>query len=210
MIHQLKANYGYASTVYLQASKDPHAPNPTLLVPPAFALQKLTEQYPDNPAALNLYGLLLERLQQYEQAAEAFAGAVLAAEERMERDSSQVEVCQKHITMIHANLARALCANGDFEGAISSYNIAIESLADHTIKVYCELGAGISYYFNNQLDEALSMFEQALSNAEGQSAELRQNLSVLLSQVLWALGGEEQRELAQQELFRRYVKLICA
>jgi superkiller protein 3 len=176
-----------------------------LLVPPAFALQKLTEQNPDNPAALNLYGLLLERLEQYEQAAEAFAGAVLASEERMERDSAQTETCQKHITMIHANLARTLCASGDFQGAISSYNIAIESLTDNTTKLYCELGAGISYYFNNQLDEALSMFEQALSNAEGQTVELRQNLSVLLSQVLWALGGEEQRELAQQELFKRYV-----
>ncbi|KAM3588689.1 Superkiller protein 3 [Umbelopsis sp. WA50703] len=198
----LKANYGYASTVFSQVSSEPHAPNPALLVPPAFALQKLTEKNPDNPAALNLYGLLLERLEQYEQAAEAFAGAVLASEERMERDSAQTETCQKHITMIHANLARTLCASGDFQGAISSYNIAIESLTDNTTKLYCELGAGISYYFNNQLDEALSMFEQALSNAEGQTVELRQNLSVLLSQVLWALGGEEQRELAQQELFK--------
>jgi tetratricopeptide (TPR) repeat protein len=171
-------------------------------VSPAFALQKLTEQNPDNPAALNLYGLILERLQQFGQAAEAYAGAILALEECMDRNEDQIEICQKRSSMVHANLARALCANGDFEGAISSYTIAIESLQDTNAKLYCELGAGVSYYFNDQLDEALAMFEQALTDAETENNELCQNVSVLLSQVLWALGGEEQRDLAQQELFK--------
>ncbi|KAI8576073.1 hypothetical protein K450DRAFT_258770 [Umbelopsis ramanniana AG] len=198
----LDANYGYASSVLSQVSLHPHSSDASLLVSPAFALQKLTEQNPDNPAALNVYGLILERLQQFGQAAEAYAGSILALEECMERDQEQAVLCQERISKVHANLARVLCANGDFEGAISSYTIAIDSLQDDGAKLYCELGAGISYYFNNQLEEALTMFEQALTNADTQSAEMRQNVSVLLSQVLWALGGEEQRDLAQQELFK--------
>lgn len=185
-----------------QVSLHPNSKDASLLVSPAFGLQKLTEQNPDNPAALNVYGLILERLQQFGQAAEAYAGSILALEECMERDSEQTALCQERITKVHANLARVLCANGDFEGAISSYTIAIESLKDDGARLYCELGAGVSYYFNNQLEEALTMFEQALTNADTQSAEMRQNVSVLLSQVLWALGGEEQRDLAQQELFK--------
>ncbi|GAB5589005.1 Superkiller protein 3 [Umbelopsis nana] len=198
----LDANYGYANSALTQVSLNPTSSDSTLLVSPAFALLKLTEQNPDNPAALNLYGLILERLQQFAQAAEAYAGAILALEECMERDETQADVCQKRITMVHANLGRALCGNHDFEGAISSYSIAIGSLQDTSAKLYCELGAGVAYYFNQQLDEALAMFEQALTDAETESEELRQNVSVLLSQVLWALGGEEQRDLAQQELFK--------
>jgi hypothetical protein len=36
---------------------------------------------------------------------------------------------------------------------------------------------------------------------------LRQDVIVLLSKVLWALGGDEQRAVAKDQLFSRYTDI---
>ncbi|KAI9022171.1 hypothetical protein CLU79DRAFT_719153 [Phycomyces nitens] len=197
----LEASYGYAENVFTQLSVTGNTPDGTGLLSPAFALQKLTEQKLNDALALNLLGLLLERLGQFERAAEAFAGAILALETQAEHGRiSEIEL-KKRMTKVHCNLGRTLCASGDFGGAIASYNSALAvSEAEGPARIYCQLGAGIAYYFEDQLEESLGMFETALNETESDSS-LRQDVVVLLSKVLWALGGNEQREVAKEQLF---------
>ncbi|KAG0175013.1 Superkiller protein 3 [Apophysomyces sp. BC1021] len=189
----LEASYGFAESVF-STTKDGAS-----VISPAFALQKLTEQKLHNALALNLLGLTLERIGHYEHASEAFAGAILALEAQNEQGRITQEELVDRMTKVHANLGRTLCASGDFQGAISSYNDALENM-EGSGRVYCQLGAGIAYYFEDQLEESLTMFEMAL-NETPSGSDLRQDVIVLLSKVLWALGGEEQRSVAKDQLF---------
>ncbi|CAO3639771.1 unnamed protein product [Cunninghamella blakesleeana] len=199
----LEASYGYANTVYQQLSsqvKSDEKINNTIIVAPAFALQKLTEQKLHDALSLNLLGLLSERLGQYQRAAEAFAGAILALEAKIEQqqDEENKNTNLNRLAQVHANLGRMLCATGDFQGAIHSYQLALQN-ENISSRVYCLLGAGIAHYFLDQLEEALQMFEVAL-NETSDNIQLRQDVVVLLSKVLWALGGDEQRSVAKDQL----------
>lgn len=116
----------------------------------------------------------------------------------------------KKLAYVQGNLGRVLCAINDFSGSISAYNTALSLIEQDNsnittiCKIYSILGAGLAYYFNKQLNDSLQMFEKALSETEQTNIgtdinEIRKDVVVLLSQVLWALG---ERDLAKQELFR--------
>lgn len=194
----MDASYGYAGTVFSGLSaKDDTAT--TAVITPVFALEKLTEQKLNDALALNLLGLLLERLGQYGRAAEAFASAILAVEAQIEGSKITLEQGNARLSKIHSNLGRTLCASGDFEGATASYHATATTDAQ---TVYSQLNAGIAYYFQDKLEKSLSMFELAL-DATQNDITLRQDVIVLLSKVLWVLGGEEQRSVAKDQLFSR-------
>lgn len=175
-----------------------------LLISPTFALQKLTEQKLDDAQALNLLGLLLERLGHYERAVEALAGAALALEAQAEEGRIPDEnMLKQRMAMVNANLGRTLCASGNFQDAITHYENALEHGGAGSSRVYCLLGAGIAYYFEDKLQESLEMFETALNETES-DIDLRMDVTVLLSKVLWALGGDEQRNVAKDQMLSRY------
>ncbi|KAG2232766.1 hypothetical protein INT48_001120 [Thamnidium elegans] len=188
----MDASYGYADTIFngLATTHDT-----STIITPVFALEKLTEQKLHDALALNLLGLLLERLGQYDRAAESFASAILAVEAQLEESQITAEEGNTRLCKIHSNLGRTLCAVGDFEGAIHSYQVVADA---HN--VYAQLNAGIAYYFQDKLSESLALFELAL-DATQHDIQLRQDVIVLLSKVLWALGGEEQRSVAKDQLF---------
>ncbi|RCI01717.1 Superkiller protein 3, partial [Rhizopus stolonifer] len=187
----LEASYGYAQSIY-QGLVSGQIKNETAAIMPVFALEKLTEKKLNDALSLNLMGLLSERLGQYGRAAESFASAILAVEAQMETSKIGQEEGVARLAKIRANLGRTLCASGDFEGAIASIHDASG--------VYAQLNAGIAYYFLDRLPESLGMFESAL-NATQDDISLRQDVVVLLGKVLWALGGEEQRAVAKDQLF---------
>src|SRR5581483_2401452 len=183
---------------------------------------KLAEQRPNDAASLNLLGLLYEWLNQPDKAADAFKSSILALEKTIQHDQQPNLVEDNHsssirkLAYVQGNLGRVLCAVHDFSGSISAYNTALSlieqdnSSSTAICRIYSILGAGLAYYFNNQLEDSLQMFETALDetdNAEQSSArtyinEVRKDVVVLLSQVLWALGGVEHRNLAKDELFK--------
>ncbi|KAG0253953.1 Superkiller protein 3 [Actinomortierella ambigua] len=230
----VEADYGYA----LQAFKDVVEPDSqrknlhpskrtlpspssssasaTVLVTPTFALTKYLEQRPSDVAALNLMGLIRERLWQHEAAVECFSRAIAALHKQQEQQIEQADGNEstRRMMMLQHNLGRSLLSTGDFEGSIVAYE---ESMALATalngggqapppsvIGTCKHLGAGLAYYYAGQLERSLELFEIALGETE-QVAGLessRDDVVVMLSQVLWALGGEEQRQVAKDELFR--------
>ncbi|KAI9271925.1 hypothetical protein BDA99DRAFT_534395 [Phascolomyces articulosus] len=197
-----ESSYGYAETAFTQLSSLPKVDENgvNVILSPAFALQKLTEQKLDDALALNLLGLLLERMGHYDRASEALAGAILALEAQAEQGRITQDEMNQRVAKVHCNLGRTLCASENFEGALSSYHSALEHMTTGSTRVYCQLGAGIAYYFTDRLEESLGMFETALNETES-DLDLRMDVTVLLSKVLWALGGEEQRSVAKDQMF---------
>ncbi|CAG8465298.1 4207_t:CDS:10 [Ambispora gerdemannii] len=185
-----EANYSYAYKCFQTHLSD--TSNSDSLHSPSFALQKLIELNPDDATALNLLGLILERLDQPMTASEAFTRAIQSLENSMQTQKTEnIAISTKNLASAQTNLARVLCAIGDFSGSINAYLIALKLI-------------GLSYYFDNQLESSLNMFEMALNGTEEGSGveEMRRDVIVLLSQVLWALQGEERWNLAKEELFR--------
>ncbi|OZJ05539.1 hypothetical protein BZG36_01672 [Bifiguratus adelaidae] len=190
-----EGNYGLAQAVFEDISQG-HASS-ELITLSAFAMQKYTEQRPEDVEGINLYGLLLERIDQSEQAAAMFKRA-------READASASAVRQYTFVF---NLARAQCAASQFEEAIETYGqvMAIhQRLSDADSLpipiVYAYLGAGTAYYFCDQLQEALEMFEMALQETEADESALRPQVILLLTQILTALGSEEHLALARDHL----------
>ncbi|KAL1924268.1 uncharacterized protein VTP21DRAFT_7303 [Calcarisporiella thermophila] len=208
----IEANYGFARTTYRKFIKGMGLDARGALASPAFALQKYIEQRPNDPCAWNLLGVVLEHIGEHARASQAFAECVRVLESTPEIQTNAV--AQRQLALARTNLGRALCAVGgenEIAWSIEAYasslqNIAIEPMDAQ--RVYAFLGAGIAYYFGNQLEQSLEMFEAALAATDPEEgmggegiAEVRKDVAVLLAQTLWSIGGEEARERAKEELF---------
>ena len=217
----LEANYGYAVNTFTDILNNLHktssrsatsassSGNPTtLLVTPAFALSKYLEQRPRDIAAWNLLGLIRERFMQQAGAAECFLTAIRILNEDEGETHAMGSSQSRRRMMLHHNLARALLAIEDYAGAVEAYEISLElegSEAQPSVIRTCKhLGAGLALYYAGELERSLAMFEVALAETEQVEGmeKSRDDVMVLLSQVLWALGGDEQRAVAKDELFR--------
>ncbi|KAI9266008.1 hypothetical protein BY458DRAFT_512826 [Sporodiniella umbellata] len=183
----LDASYGFAEAAYRKSTTNS-------IIAPVFAIEKLTEQRVSDAISFNLLGLLLERQGQHQRAAQVFTLAIKAVETQLEENSITTEESQSRLDKIRVNLSRCLVAIGDFQGGVESYN----NHQTHT--VYSQLNAGLAHYFLDQLPESLALFESALGETQDDII-LRQDVAVLLAKVLWALGGEEQRAVAKEQLF---------
>ncbi|KAF8927210.1 hypothetical protein EDD21DRAFT_448810 [Dissophora ornata] len=220
----LEANYGFAVNTFTDMLASFHKPNSginassnskrgpsfsatTLLVTPSFALSKYLEQRPRDVAAWNLLGLIRERFLQQEGAAECFLTAIRILNEE-ESEISSGDGHRRRKMMLHHNLGRALLSMQDYAGAVEAYEISLElegpEATPNTIRTCKHLGAGLALYYAGELERSLAMFEVALAETEQVEGmeKSRDDVVVLLSQVLWALGGEEQRAVAKDELFR--------
>ncbi|KAF9286798.1 Superkiller protein 3 [Mortierella alpina] len=217
----LEANYGYAVNTFtdmmatfkrsagnnVSGKQAGQSTSATLLVTPAFALSKYLEQRPRDIAGWNLLGLMRERFLQQEGAAECFLTAIKILNDEEGEDATS-DSHRREKMMLHHNLARALLSIGDYAGAVEAYEVSIElegPEANPSVVRTCKhLGAGLSLYYAGELERSLAMFETALAETEQVEGmeKSRDDVVVLLSQVLWALGGDEQRAVAKDELFR--------
>ncbi len=101
---------------------------------------------------------------------------------------------------IHENLGRCLCAEGDFKESIASYQNIDEDKRD----AYTLTGLGLAFFLNQQYHESLNSFQKALAVTEGggggKDVLLVNNVNLVLSQVLFALGSADHIALAKQQL----------
>ncbi|KAF9937373.1 Superkiller protein 3 [Modicella reniformis] len=226
----LEANYGYAVNTFTDMLSNFHKSSSstgvggqqnnrssssssatTLLVTPAFALSKYLEQRPRDISAWNLLGLIRERFLQQEGAAECFLTAIQILNEEkghVDYDNSSSNEYRRQRMILHHNLGRALVSMQDYTRAVEAFEISLElegsEATPNAIRTCKHLGAGLALYYAGELERSLSMFETALAETEQVKGmeKSRDDVVVLLSQVLWALGGEEQRAAAKEELFR--------
>lgn len=107
-----------------------------------------------------------------------------------------------------ADLARALLGKADFEQAITNAETALDLSgdADELGPAYAEIRrkwrlsahvtAGLAHSHLKQVESSIKMFQAALEES-GHAPDV----VCMLAQVLWAKGGEAEKEAARSQLF---------
>jgi superkiller protein 3 len=128
-----------------------------------------------------------------------------AAESRYEEFESPKDL--SHFALAKSDLARVQLASDDYTSAIESAETALQLSSDESAddlkpderrkcRLSAHLSAGLAHYYEADMDEALAMFNAALDESDGNA-----DVICLLAQVLWAKGGERERDVARAQLF---------
>ncbi|KAJ3268370.1 Superkiller protein 3 [Terramyces sp. JEL0728] len=175
--------YNYARQCYFKPERFQSA-----IINGAFALLKCVEKKYPEPTLYNLYGLLLEQLGQTEQAVEAFRKALAI-----------LDVNDPNYHLCLENLARNTCALSNFEESAQLFENVVSNSGD----AHSHVGYGIALFFNGKYSESMSAFQSALDLCEtSNDPKLFVDISLYLSQVLFAIGSKDHIALAKQQLLQ--------
>lgn len=150
------------------------------------ALQKYLMLSPKNDYGLTIQGMLLERESDFEYALKHIENHCQVLEEQYEKSESEQDL--EKFCKAKTHLARLYLGNGDYEQAIEH--------AEFSDSLSATLTSGLGYYFLEKLDESIGCFKRALEMSDED-----QDVVVLLAQVLWAQGGQEEKEVALDQLY---------
>ena len=152
----------------------------------------------NQPALLHLNSLLHERIGVFDKATACLSTVCEIYEQRYEESEADEDLAR--YVQSKADLARMRLGQKDYNEAIENASMALDLSTDIEELQFCRLSAhlacGLAYYYAGQMGEALEMFKAALE----ESSE-NPDVITLLAQVLWAKGGDDEREVAREQLF---------
>ena len=180
------------------------------LIQPLFSLQQLCFQKPMDIPYRHLAALYLERVGNYNAAIEGLASLCSLAETEYEESESREALSR--FAQAKTDLARNRLAVHDYASAVEDAETALNLASDPescsmSLEVFkktrlsARLTAGLSHYYLNSMDAALGAFRIALE--ESNSAP---DVVCLLAEVLWAKGGEDEKNVAREQLFESVEK----
>ncbi|KEF62829.1 uncharacterized protein A1O9_00802 [Exophiala aquamarina CBS 119918] len=176
------------------------------LLQPLFALRQLHTQTPHDTVATQLLALFAERVGDFSTSAEALEEVCGAAELAYEKSESNEFLVR--FAQAKADLARALLGKCEFEDAISNAETALDlsddpdefgpaySEARRKWRLSAHITCGLAHSHLKQIEPSIKMFQAALE-ASGNEPDV----VCMLAQVLWAKGGEAEKEAARSQLF---------
>ncbi|KAF2130163.1 TPR-like protein [Dothidotthia symphoricarpi CBS 119687] len=181
----------------------------TNLIQPLFALQQLNNQAPYDLPHKHLAALFLERVGNPEAAVSALQSVSEAVEQEYEKSESLPALAR--VVQAKTDLARNLLAAGSNESAVEEAETALDLISEFDgdagqstlsseqlakVKLSARLTAGLAHYFNGALDAAIPYFRTSLEVTSSNP-----DIICLLAEVLWAKGGEDERQVARDQLF---------
>jgi len=172
------------------------------LLQPLLAVRHLRQQTSSDMAFQHLLALFAERVGDHETAMQELSE--LCSKLEVEFESSESPITLLHFAQAKSDLGRAQLAEGDFNAAIDNAQTAldltgeegIERGARQRIRLSAHLTAGLACFYQNLTDQAIDMFRSALQESQGNP-----DIVCLLAQILWAKGGEEEQNVAREQLF---------
>lgn len=179
------------------------------LIQPLFALQQLNRQTPSDLSHKHLAALFLERVGNYDASVVALQAVSDAAEQDYEKSEALPALAR--IVQAKGDLARTQLALGSNDIAVEEAETALDLLGElegdanqsvlsveqlDKIRLSARLTAGLAHYFNGALDAALPYFRTSLE-ATGSHPDI----ICLLAEVLWAKGGDNEKQVAREQLF---------
>lgn len=183
--------------------------NITNLIQPLFALHQLGFQAPYDIPHKHLAALFLERIGNHDAAIQALTAICTTAEQDYETSESLSALVR--FAKAKNDLARNLLATGSFSAAVEEAETALKLLSDFDTEanlaimtpealdkttLSARLTAGLAHYFQGDLDAAIPYFRTSLE-ATGSNPDI----ICLLAEVLWAKGGENEKDVAREQLF---------
>lgn len=167
------------------------------LLGPVFAMHKLEQQIAKNTHILHLNALLQERIGSFEKAIEDLSSVCDLYEELYEKTEADEDLFK--FVQAKADLSRSYLAMKKYAEAIESASAAIDLSGDFqelaSTRLSAHLTSGLAYYFSEDMDTAVEMFKVALE----ESSE-NPDVITLLAQVLWAKGGNDEKDVAREQL----------
>ncbi|KAF1970365.1 TPR-like protein [Bimuria novae-zelandiae CBS 107.79] len=203
-----KRQYAVSTFDHLVSSPSASS-NITNLIQPLFALHQLSYQAPYDIPHKHLAALILERIGNHDAAIAALTAICATAEQDYE-DSESLSALVR-FAKAKNDLARNLLATSSFPEAVDNAETALELLSDFDAAanasimtpdalakttLSARLTAGLAHYFLTSLDAAIPYFRTALE-ATGSNPDI----ICLLAEVLWAKGGEAEKDVAREQLF---------
>lgn len=187
--------------------KDPsRSQEVSTLLQPLFALRQLHTQTPDDTVATHLMAMFAERVGDFSTSAEALEEVCTAAEAEYEKSESNEFLVR--FAQAKADLARVQLGNAEFEEAITNAETALDLSGDaddigpayadlrRKWRLSAHLTAGLAHSHLKQVESSITMFQAALEES-GHAPDV----VCMLAQVLWAKGGEAEKEAARSQLF---------
>ncbi|KAL1958948.1 hypothetical protein VTO42DRAFT_3501 [Malbranchea cinnamomea] len=194
----------YSMSIFDHISTDLTASDVPRLIQPLFALHQLHSQDPSNLAFQHLSALVAERISDFEDAESSLKIVCSGVEAEFESSESISALCR--YVQAKADLARVQLGRYDYEAAADSAETALSLSEDgvggfdkeryQRLRLSAHLTAGLACYYLGNMDRAIDMFREALREANSDP-----DVVCLLAQVLWAKGGEEERDVAREQLF---------
>jgi superkiller protein 3 len=175
------------------------------LIQPFFALHQLHFQEPSDLAFEHLSALVAERIGEFTDAESSLR--VVCAGVEAEYDVTESSSALRRFAQANADIARTHLANHEYDEAAEKAETALTLSGEEDtmkfdpetirkLRLSAHLTAGLAYYYLKSMDQAIEMFRDAL-----QEADNAPEVVCLLAQVLWAKGGEEERNVAREQLF---------
>ena len=195
----------YASSMFGQLVSAPiSANNVTSVLQPLFALQQLRCQVSVEAPYEHLSSLFSERIGSFRDTISSLESVCSAVESEYEVSESTSALLK--FAQAKADLARAQLAGHDYTLAAESAETALDLSGEETethdpiahrkCRLSAHLTAGLAYYHDGSMDPAIDMLRTALEETDGDP-----DIVCLLAQVLWAKGGEQERNVAREQLF---------
>ena len=171
------------------------------LLQPLLAVRQLRQQTSSDNAFQHLLALFAERVGDHDAAMQELAE--LCSKLEVDYESSESPITLARFALAKSDLSRAQLAEQDFSAAVDNAQTAldltgeegIEEAARQKVRLSAHLAAGLAYYYQGSMDQAIDMFRSALQETQGDP-----DIVCLLAQVLWAKGGDEEQNVAREQL----------
>ena len=202
----LPAKHYYAVSAFDHLMKDVNrSEDITNLLQPLLALRQLRAQKPSEIVGSHLRALFAERTGEFGESADALQAVCDAVEVEYEKSESNDYLAR--FAQAKADLARARLGEGDFEAAIENAETALDLSSEDDLgpayaqtrkqlRLSSHITAGLAHSHLKATDKAIKMFE-----AGRQESDNAPDIVCMLSQVLWATGGQEEQDAARSQLF---------
>lgn len=159
---------------------------------------------------MHLFALFCERLHQHDLAIELLVQAIAILERAYEE--TEDPTTEKRYTIANANLGRVRLAIGDHQQAKAAYEVvlgllgspveeeSIEATNRALLLAQAHFGIGLASFKLGELEDALTSFEASADAAPIEMQDVKGHITILTAQTLWAIGGEDARDAARDQL----------
>lgn len=191
----------YALSAFDRLLGSSSSPNTTNFLQPSLALGQLRCQQPVDFAFEHLSSLFAERTGDFSSAVRTLSK--ICSELETEYEASESTTILMRFSQAKSELGRVELAEQDFASAVENAETAldlsagdeVQSGAHRKLRLSAHLTAGLAYYYQGSMDLAIDMFRNALEETQGDP-----DIICLLAQVLWAKGGDVERNVAREQL----------
>jgi len=198
-------HYAVSSFDYLRKESSSRHPEVGALLQPLLALRQLHTQVPEDTVAAHLMALFAERVGDHTTSAEALKDVCDSAEAEYEKSESHEYLAR--FAQAKADLARAQLAEGDHAEAVENAETVLDLTSEDDLgpafaeargkwRLSAHITAGLAHSHLKATEQSITMFQAALEESGGAP-----DVVCMLAQVLWAQGGQAEKEAARSQLF---------